>query len=155
MGTTGGAIGGVVGTVGSFMQASQNNKSIKAANAAALRAQASNEAYLDVRRQSEQSKLGKAYSKYVAREAALSSSKGTYGSASSTAAQMSALANALIDSATVDFNTRAQKNASATQIGNQMRENSSRYQSPIFAAIQGGTDMFMSGYKLGKVIEEY
>jgi hypothetical protein len=139
------AIGGVL----------DGNRSIKAANAAALKAHLSNKAYIEVSRQSEQSKLGKSYAKYVAREAALSSSRGTLGSASSTAAQMSALANALTDSGVIDFNARAQKNQSANTIGNQIRQNSSNFSNPLIAGVSSGAQWAVTGYQLGNILKEY
>ena len=88
--TTGGIMGGVQ-AVGAFAQSSVNNRNIRSANASALQANAANAAYLDVKRGSDQSKLAKSYQKWIARDAVVSSAKGTYGSASSNAAQMLSL----------------------------------------------------------------
>lgn len=151
--TTGGIMGGVQ-AIGAFTQTSANNRSIRSANASALQANAANAAYLDVKRGSDQSKLAKSFQKWVARDAVLSSSKGTYGSASSTAAQMSALANALIDSNVIDFNTRAQKNQNNSSTRNQIMDNNSRYSSPLFSAIGAGAQGFSQGYNMGNAVKE-
>lgn len=152
MGGTAGAAGlGGLQAIGGFVQASQTNKSIRSANASALQANAASAAYLDVKNSTDQSKLAKNYAKFLAKEAALSSAKGTYGSASSSAASMSTILSSQTDSGILDFNTRAQKNANNASTRNQILENSSRYQSPIFAAITAGAQGALMGYQLGNI----
>lgn len=154
-GPWGAGIGAAAGIGMGIISSIQGNKAVKRANAAAMRADAANKTYIDLSRQANQSKLGKEYGKLLAREAALSSARGTLGSSSSNAAQMSALANALTDSGAIDFNARAQKNQSSVSIGNQILQNSQNFSNPFFSAIKGGMSGAMTGYQLGGVLKEF
>jgi len=148
MGAAGIALGAVQ-AVGGYAQSTSQNRSIKSANASALQANAANAAYLDQKNSLDQSQLAKKYAKFVASEAALMSAKGTYGSASSTAAELSAVANALVDSSTLDFNTRANKNSNNAATRNQIMQNDSQRSNPLFAAISAGANGALMGYQLG------
>ena len=67
---------------------------------------------------------------------------------------MSALANALIDSNVIDFNTRAQKNQNNSSTRNQIMDNNSRHSSPLFSAVGAGMQGFSSGYNMGNALKE-
>lgn len=149
----GAAVGlGAVSAAGALAQSSSQNRSIRTANASALQANAANAAYLDQRNAVEQSQLARKYAKFVASEAVLSSAKGTYGSASQVAAELSSMANALQDSAILSGNTRAEKNANNASTRNQIIQNNSQYQNPFLSTLSAGIQGAMSGYSLGSSI---
>lgn len=154
MGVTAGIVLAGVAVAGSAIQSQKNNNNIRSANTAALKANASNKAYLEAQRGSNQSKLSKSYQKWLARDAVVGSAKGTLGSASSNAAQMSALANALIDSNVVDFNQRAQENNNNMNTQSQIMGNNSRYSNALFAAVGAGAQGFSTGYNMGNAVSE-
>lgn len=146
------AIGlGTVMAAGSYMQARNNNKSIRASSGSALQANAASAAYLDVKNANEQSKLAKNYAKFLAKESALSSAKGTYTSASFEAATTSAIMSAETDSGVMDFNTRAQKTSNNAATRAQIIQNWAGYKNPLFSLIQGGAQGALTGYMLGSM----
>lgn len=146
------AIGlGTVMAAGSYMQSRSGNKSIRTANGSALQANAASAAYLDIKNTSDQSKLAKNYAKFLAKESALSSAKGTYTSASFEAATNSAIMSAETDSGVLDFNTRAQKTSNNAATRAQIIQNSAGYKNPFFALVQGGAQGAMMGYSLGSM----
>lgn len=146
------AIGiGAVMAAGSYMQTKNNNKSIRASSGSALQANAASAAYLDVKNANEQSKLAKNYAKFLAKESALSSAKGTYTSASFEAATNTAIMSAETDSGVMDFNTRAQKTSNNAATRAQIIQNWAGYKNPFFSIIQGGAQGAMMGYSLGSM----
>lgn len=144
-----GAALAATGMLGKYYDARNSNANLRKANENALQANQVNTLYEDAGRAKSQSKLGKDYARYAASQAIFASVSGSYGGASSTAADLSSLANAFIDSNIIDFNSAAQKNQNAVNTRNQIMSNDLQYQNPLMAAFAGGLQGWQAGYSLG------